>query len=1290
VCVRVLVLAVLLAGFGGYAAFRYLTEPARLASRVQSYLGQATGSEVTIGAAHLDPTGRAVLEEVRVQAPGMPEAAAPLFRAKQVIAECRLWSLLLGRARVSSLTVVDPVLTLVEDVDREQFNFEKLRRSPDRAAEESIAPLELPDVFIREGIVAFAMLRDGRYEPRGRLRYSGNLTELLSSPGTYLYVLHEQTRRGGPGWLLRGRFSLDDLSVNAELERFTLRGAERNFLPHRIRQWWNRLEPEGSFPECRLTYSAEDGLKAELRLRSVELNLPFDRGAPRMKVDEGSIVVEKRQVRVERLTGTIEGVRYEVRGTTEGASLEAPFSASIQAGPMMLGPDPPLVAALPEVVQKTFWLLSPRGRFSAVTRLRREEPGGPIRYDGHVRLEDGQIRYARFPYPMKDVQAELSFTQEQVKIVSFTGRGPSGARARVEGTVTPPGEDAHVRIEVTAEALPIDRVLTGALPMDKRGVIDLFFNKSQRERLIAEGRLAPGAFPLGGLCRARTVVERPAGPDQRYRARTVVDVDQGRMLFRYWPYPIRVRSGRLIIEDGRVTVENLQGVGIRGGTFEADGVVRYGPDDRAEPREPRRRSEPARAGAATGPPAGPPTPSIRPDLRISAEGVPIDQHLIGSLPSPENRWLGHAGMSGALDAEARVFADAQGIDFNVDVQVAGATARPYDGSYEIGDVSGRVRVDRESLTIEKLTGRRGDSRLSLTARGEWSQGSRAFDVSIEGRALRLRDSLLDLLDPRLPGRSKLAALDAKHDPAGRVDATLSLRVRPRASEPVDYRFEIEPREVSFGLSETRVALREMAGRIVVRPTHVAIEQVKARFGDESRGKLEVSGQVTRGRTNEADVRFNAEADSIDPTTRALLPEAVRRTIDGLEVDGAYRLDQASFTHHPQGRKGERYRLDAKLRLSEASASIGVPITDATIDLDLSTVQHMDRPYPAIEIELDSPRLDVLERRVNPLKVRFRSDGRDGWLHIDQLTGESYGGVLMGRGRIHLGRTNHYEFRVNLQEADLDRLMHPQAEPDPDATGVISAGLSLGGVVDEPDTRRGRGAMKIRRAKLWEIPPALGALQLLNLSLPMSTAFDHADAEFVLDGDTVFFDRLEFEAPTVALVGRGVMALESQHIDLWLFNRNPAAPKLGALTELFDVVKDELMSVHVTGTLEQPRARAESFKGSKDSWNELIESARAFDGPPDPPAAPNQAAEPIKGREPTERRNSAEPRKSTEPRESAEPSESARPAESAQSSAPAERAESAEPSSPGATAKPTKRPDSTPKPPPAQTPAKPSQ
>ena len=1199
------------------AAFLYLTNPQRLSRFAAGLLRDMTGAEVAIDEARIGWDGRVYLRGLRLRVPGVTGDAGRLFEAEEVTLAHRLGSLFTGRIEARSLVIVGPTLALTQEVSTGVYNYQVLRElrgdgPPGPALE------HLPDIFVRQGVVEFAEIEDGRLLPLGRFHVEGRLTQAGPDPGMYTFALRQMTD-ARPDAQLTGHFSLKDLSVSAELDRFAFDNPYGSVLPRKLRAWWQRLDPAGSLPMFRIAYEPELGLHAIIEVRGMELTLPWGDATdgpdaappPRMHDVSGTFALVQDTVRIDALRGQIAGIGYEINGRIDGLDNDAPFRMRVVTDEFEI-PDTPGLYTMPRAVEKELRRFDPSGRFLAratVTRLRR---GGTIDYEGELILRGVNARYARFAFPLRDTHGVIRFSNRSIDVERLDAKGPNGGTIHVTGAIAPPGEGAAVQLDITCRDLPVDEHVLDNLESKYRSVIDMLGDRAQHARMVESGVIAsqavpspaqpspgdapPPVFDLGGEIDIDIKVRRNLGPVEPYVMNAVLDVAGVNMMFRYWPYPLQLTRGTVHVGPNEVRVENVRATGPHGGFGEMTGVVRKVPGQRER---------------------------WDPDLTITQARLPLDDLLIATIPQPHEHWLRAFQIRGMIDATGRITAKPDGqITFAIDTTVRDAHANPFGSGFRIDSLTGLARIEPGRVQVSDMTGKRDQSSLTLDGVVDWSATQPVLTLRVRGQDLAFEPALMGLIPPELGNAQGVKRLFDTHQPQGRFDA--SFEYQTGATAGPGFKLDLAPRTLAFDLRGTRIALTDMTGQVRITADTVTLTDLAAAF---EHGRVQASGIINPGPQPGVAITFSAEATQLDATARAAMPAAVVRTIDGLSLDGAYTLTKARYVQRP----GVNLEFEGAVRLHGAKADVGVPVTELDGELYVLASQAHGVAWPRLDVRLDAKRLRAADRLVEPLQLHLlTSDHREDLLHIQQLRGVCYGGMLVGEGWIDLAQQGMYRLAMTLSEVQLtpwldplgDRVAPPapdaataspanppddptqpvaippdHATPDPASDrsrGVVTASLTIEGTPGNVASRRGRGALDIRNASLYELPLALAALQIANLTLPQSAAFDRASARFVIDGDTARFDSIRFDAPTVEMAGNGTMQLSTRRLNLRLVSRNPAAPQLGAVSELFNVVKDELINVHVTGTLDDPKARIASFRGTRRTVDRVF-----GDTPPTP-------------------------------------------------------------------------------------------
>lgn len=1205
-------LALLLFGLALVSCYVYVTRPDRLAALADNLLTAMTGADVRIHSARFDFDGTIELGRVELHVPGLDADAARLFDAAEVSIKHDLFSLLRGQFHPQSLTFINPRLHLTELTASGKFNYEYLQREEDNRGGD--LPEQLPEVYLRGGQVIFSELDGRQFTPLGNLRLSGTLTETPEKDKTYFFKLRQDSGPNADGPTLSGQFDLRKLAITGRLERFVLEGPQRNILPRRLRAWWDTLEPSGSFPTVAFGYDPDPaiGLHVLFQVHDVELSLPYVEDRARMVVTSGQFTIANETINVRNLTGVIEGFRYTINGQVQGFDAEAPVQLTAQIEGVV--PDKPrFLPWLPQNVQRTFNRYTPAGNFKATVMLERHVHGGAFDYDGRVQVLNATLVAARFPYRLEGVGGEFRFDRNQLQIVSLHGEGLSGAQVVVRGTITPPGDDAAVDLTVDAVNVPLDEFLLQALEPRERvivrqlldhdsyaaltdvdhgliqsrdqqaqwsqtlGVLQLQLKKIQSvARLDIEAldncraqiadlqaKLARPTFDMGGTVIAHARVVRPPGPKQQINITTRVELGGCGMLMRAWPHPLKITRGSVTIDSTAITIHEAQLATVDGGIGKVTGGYFPGTDLRHR---------------------------FSPQIRFAAIELPLNDLLIRSLRPEQAQWIERLQLTGALDAAGEIFRRPDGeLDFLINVKLNRGTARPFGGEYLFDDLSAELTLNHDQVKIDSSLAKRGESTVAVRGLVDWGKAGVSYDLRIAGRQLNLSDPLGDLLPDEQHARQVRQWMDA-YQPNGKFDLDLTYRHDPQRdpTHPPQLDLQLRPHRLDVLVRGQRVAMNEITADLRVQPEKVLINQWRSTLGEH--GHVEGSGFIAMGKQPQARLNFSAASQSINPVVRALLPTEVTSAIDVLELASAFEITGATLEIDNAAGGGEIH-FDGQVKLAGASASVGVPIRDIDALLKVRVDQQPGAPRPHIDIHVRAPRLRAADRLVTAVEFRVHNQETAQRLLIDGLLAEMYGGMIVGEGRVAPG--GRYQVRLTAQNVALQPFLHPLDGQISESAGggLLAAELAISGWTGLGELREGRGQFEVRDARMYQVPLMLSILHLVNLSLPGATSFDRAAANFLINGDTIAFESIRFESPSLEVAGAGTMDYQTRELDLDMAISNPAAVNLGPISSVLKVVKNELLLIHVGGTLDKPQAKARSLQGIRRSWEHLFGSTK---------------------------------------------------------------------------------------------------
>ncbi|MCX5659323.1 MAG: hypothetical protein NTW19_06315 [Planctomycetota bacterium] len=1249
---RRILLVVLILFISLVSTFFYLTRPHRLAAISASMLADAIGTPVYCTDAHLGLDGSIHLRQLRVAAPPDKNPQDTLFTVDEVLVRHDVWSLLFGKFRARSLVFINPTLHLTEDTSTDQFSYQRLERRTTKP------PNELPEVRVRGGRVIFGQVENGEYHELGVVRLGGSLAAKPGDPHGYHFQLQQELAGGETGPTLSGDFDLDKLAISARLDRFSFDAPQRVILPARFRKWWDDLDPAGSLPIVSFAYSRDLGLHAVLDLRDAELTLPYGALKPRLGGVSGRFNLTNQKITIENLRGSVEGLTMLVDGDIHGYDKDAPFTLSARIEPFDVPAKPPSLPNLPDFIKNIYARYSPSGTVKATVRVERKEPAGKLSYSGTAFLSNGSCRYFRFPYPVHDLKGEIRFNDEKLEIASMTCKGPTGGKLSITGVISPPGDGAMVHAVITAIDFPVDEHLRNAMAPKQAAALRLFADPDQHKRLvglnliqttelatqrrlqveqleqqrrrleatrpaepvalaavvkqIAEAKKLTNipVFDLGGRINLTVDLSRPLGEETKYTTVVDVQVTGGQAVMSAWPYPLGLARGKLRIEPNMVTIDGVEVRGPTGAVASVNGQVGFDEE--------------------TG---------LTPNVKVLGVNVPVDPFLLAAIAPPQDRWLAQFGIQGKFDISGGVVrGKTGGIDFAFRTQTVNASARPMGGRFDLEKMAATIDIRRGQFDIVDAQAMHGKSKLHVTGSTRFEGDKPAFDMTVDATEINLKDPLLDLLpsegDPAEKARAdQVRKMFATYDLRGEVDGSLRYGTNP--GKPSNFVIDVRPRWLGVNLGQGPVDLKDIKGKMLVDDRGLRLQGWsasvgEARIGADGELRFQAQGDKPRG----GELTIDLEDRQTHGEALKLFPPGVEKAIKGIELEGAYQLRGGKLVYHPDATAGNVTDFKGKVHLSNGKADITAAITELEADLDVAA--FVPAPYspkndwPRLDLKILAPQLRLAQRRVESLAVRLLSGESKNELKIVQLNGSMYGGTLTGEGVVGVGAGQPFRMTLNLADVALDPLIHPMASTPatapapgsgndsatrpaatrPTSTGNVAANLSIEGVNGDVGQRRGRGKVEVREAKLYELPMALAMLQILNLSLPTSRSFDTALAEYRIEGDIIRVDTLRFESPNLQIGGDGAIRLSDRRLSLDLTSRNRGGIKLGPITDVIDLLKDEIVSIHVGGTLMDPQVQVRSLKGLRRSGEDVFKNPRdqGSSATPRSPGSPNRPAQ----------------------------------------------------------------------------------
>ena len=519
-------------------------------------------------------------------------------------------------------------------------------------------------------------------------------------------------------------------------------------------------------------------------------------------------------------------------------------------------------------------------------------------------------------------------------------------------------------------------------------------------------------------------------------------------------------------------------------------------------------------------------------------------------------------------------------------------------------------------------------------------GHRDGDAAFESRFVE--DLLAEGLEPatvdRLRALEAIGRFDAHVDLRGEVPALRGSLVaiarvhptRPRVRLPRARHIAFQTTPDANPASETPA--RRIDGRVE------AFGCAADGWGAEADG----SWSYVPGRGLNADLSLAVQGQSLSDDLLGLLPADVA---DGaaavsLRIDGGFSMPEARLVleiadDDPEGDR-TTVAFDGTFRFAGGAADLGVGITSAEGEAMVAARVEPGRG-PDVAAEVRLARFEVVDLTLTRGLVEIvsrpetDSDGRvRTGLEIVAATADCHEGRVWTTARIgpSPGDGRGREFQADVLAAgvlfapvlaELTRVPDTDAAPESgpsagraaeagDATwdrpgavvapgdrtrGRIDAWLSVAGRTGEIDSRTGRGAVRIANGDVIRLPVVLPLVQMSNLMLPSSDRFDYMQGEFHLRGRVAEFERVAVLSETVSLMGWGTVTLPEMSLDMRFNSRSNK--RVPVLSDIFEALRDEIVTTRVQGTVAEPEVRSESLAMTRTVIGMLIDPAHARSG-----------------------------------------------------------------------------------------------
>jgi hypothetical protein len=194
----------------------------------------------------------------------------------------------------------------------------------------------------------------------------------------------------------------------------------------------------------------------------------------------------------------------------------------------------------------------------------------------------------------------------------------------------------------------------------------------------------------------------------------------------------------------------------------------------------------------------------------------------------------------------------------------------------------------------------------------------------------------------------------------------------------------------------------------------------------------------------------------------------------------------------------------------------------------------------------------------------------------RVTANLFGGVVAADCHVRLGTVPQYRLIASLAGADLGQFAAENLTNHHRLNGKVLANVDLQGSRSQ-HTLVGSGDVHLTDADVYELPLMVSLLKIVRAKPPDPTAFTESDIAFDINGQRLLLKKIDLRGDALSLSGTGELLLDGQTNPVQLeLHTTVGRGALPIISGMFSEASQQILKIHVDGTLDHPATRAEAF------------------------------------------------------------------------------------------------------------------
>jgi hypothetical protein len=203
-----------------------------------------------------------------------------------------------------------------------------------------------------------------------------------------------------------------------------------------------------------------------------------------------------------------------------------------------------------------------------------------------------------------------------------------------------------------------------------------------------------------------------------------------------------------------------------------------------------------------------------------------------------------------------------------------------------------------------------------------------------------------------------------------------------------------------------------------------------------------------------------------------------------------------------------------------------------------------------------------------------------------ISANLFGGKFYADGWVALGPEPRYAVNATLADANLASCARQLGAGRQNLRGKVLATADLIGSGRTRNTLTGKGIIRLSDADVYQLPVMVSLLKLLSIRPPDQNAFSAANIEYRIEGEHIYFNRIDFNGDAISLHGNGDMDFQSAIRMTFHAQVGRGEFDLPFVKQVFSGASQQIMLIHVSGTLQNPETRREALPAVNQALQQL--------------------------------------------------------------------------------------------------------